>query len=737
MDCAPKIHEPSALMIVDESALPQESRIAKPHYHKILTWAIGLGIVAACVLGSINLVSGKSTLSTGGFLPDYGYAQLASQDLQSTFKVGPPNVLIDLRVDSGADSEAAKRIARNVTDAIGKFVLKPSILSYWSTTPSLPTLRSGDGRGGLITALIPGGPNEVARVVPRLRAAVDSVVPPTAKVNMGGQAIVVDAISARAQEDLLHAEAIVIPVTFVTLLWVFGSVSLALIPVLSAAATGFVAFGIVGLLASQMEVSVYALNIVSALALGLSIDYSLLLVSRYHAASRSGMSGPEAVATAMSSARHIIFTAASLMSLCMACLLIVNLQFQRSIALAGICVVVAAAIVSLVIAPILLRWCGALEARTKVRRVNLSEPGFVSSFLVRTALARPIVATALSTGLLVILITPFFSVNFAPLDDRALTTSSGAYKESTEIRKDYPDFSNEPLYLLAKNSADLSAAISDIRNGAFGSDLDTITANSISIGGRDFPSTFGALKSVTGQQAGILLPGSSFTPARLMDLGRSVKRAASDHNTVVSGTYIDQLDEQHAIFSRFPAVICLLTIAVFLAVFALTRGAVVAIKTVVLGYASLAAAFGAVVWIFQEGHLASLLGFKATGSVDAIGPVLLLILALGLSLDYQIILLGRVAEEYRKSGDTASAIRISVDRTARILAPAALLVSVVFVAIGMSGVTLVKIIGVGLALALIVDSIVIRMVLVPALMTLLGRYNWWPNIDAPRKTLSR
>ena len=701
-----------------------------PRNWRILRWVIGFAFLAACIIGSLGLAGGNATLSTGGFLPAQGYAKAASDDLEASFQLGPPNVLIDLRVDSGVDSVAAKRIAQDVTDAVSEFVLKRSILSYWSTMPALPTLRSVDGDGGLIAGLVPGDPDEVARIVPRLRAEVEKAVPPTARVNLGGQAIVLDAISATAQEDLLRAEAIVLPVTLVILLWVFGSVSLALIPVISAAVTGFVAFGVVGLLASQIEVSVYALNIVSALALGLSIDYSLLLVSRFHAASRSGLSGSEAIGAAMSSARHIIMTAASVMSLCMACLLIVNLQFLRSIAIAGISVIAAAAVVSLVIAPILLRWGGALETRTRVRTVNLSDPGFVSSSIVRGALARPMAAAALSTALLLVLVAPFFSVNFAPLDDRALTTSSEAYQQSAEIRDAYPDFSNEPLYLLTEDSKSLAAAISDVENDQFGSDVDAITADSISIDGKTFPARFDTLRSPNGQEVGILLPNNSFTPVRLMDLARTVKIIASDHNAVVSGTYINELDKQRAIFSKLPAVIALLTTAVLLAVIALTRAVVVAIKTVVLGYASLAAAFGAMVWIFQEGHLANVLGFQPTGSVDATGPVLLVILALGLSLDYQIILLGRVAEEYRKSGDTALAIRTSVDTTARILAAAALLVSVVFVVIGMSGVTLVKIIGIGLALALIVDAIVIRMVLVPALMALLGRYNWWPNIDA-------
>lgn len=707
-----------------------------PRSQTALRWLAGIAVVLACIVGSACLATGQSKLSNGGFLPDRGYASNASQQLETTFHLGPPNLLIDLRTKGGADSSEARTIAQHISSAIAGCVLAPSVLSYWDSRPPLPLLRSADGQGGLIAALIPGDPDQVAGLTPKLVAAIHQAVPPGASVNLGGQAVVLDAISARAQHDLIRAEAIVIPITLIVVLWVFGSLSLALVPVISAAVTGFIAFGVVGLLATEVSVSVYALNIISALALGLSIDYSLLLVSRYHSARKAGASQDAALTAALRSARHIIVTAAALMSLCMACLLVVNLQFLRSIACAGICVIAAAAGVSLLISPVLLRWAGRLEDRTRVRKVNLSDPGVVSGSIVRAALKRPKVATVVTIGILIFLIVPFLSVNFAPLDDRALATSSDAFKQSQRIRATYPTFANEPLYLYSPDSSDLDAVIKQVQQGNPGSHLDAITANAITLYGRQVPADFRVLSSPRGDQAGILLPDNSFSPAQLMKLAAQVKRIASDHGTVVSGTYINEIDKQHAIFSRLPSLITLLTVAVLVAVFALTRAVVVAVKTVILGYASLAAGFGAMVWIFQDGHFAHLLEFQPTGSVDATGPLLLLILALGLSLDYQIILLGRVADEYRQCGDTARAIRSSVDSTARILAAAALLVSIVFIAIGVTGVTLVKIIGIGLALALVVDSILIRMILVPSLMSLLGKYNWWPSIAASEKTVT-
>lgn len=706
-----------------------------PHSRTVLRWVAGTAVILACIVGSVCLTTGKSKLSSGGFLPDHGYAHNASQQLESTFHLGPPNLLIDLRTEGGVDSSEARTIAHHIRTVVAEHVLAPSVLSYWDTRPPLPLLRSTDGDGGLIAALIPGDPDEVADLTPKLVAAIHQVVPADASVNLGGQAVVLDAISARAQHDLVRAEAIVIPITLIVVLWVFGSLSLALVPVIGAAITGFIAFGIVGLLAAKVSVSVFALNIISALALGLSIDYSLLLVSRYHFARKSGVSQDAAVTAALRSARHIIVTAAMLMSLCMACLLIVNLQFLRSIACAGICVIAAAAGVSLLISPAFLRWAGRLEDRTRLRKVNLSDPGVVSGSIVRAALKRPKVATVVTIGILILLIAPFLSVNFAPLDDRALATSSDAFQQSQNLREAYPKFANEPLYLSSPDPNDLDAVISQVQHANQGSHLDAITAHTITLHGRQVPADFRALISPDGDRAGILLPDNSFSPAQLMKLAEQVKRIASDHRTVVSGTYISEIDKQHAIFSRLPSLVALLTVAVLGAVFALTRALVVAVKTVVLGYASLAAGFGAMVWIFQDGHFAHVLKFQPTGSVDATGPLLLLILALGLSLDYQVILLGRVADEYRQCGDTARAIKSSVDSTARILAAAALLVSVVFIAIGVTGVTLVKIIGIGLALALVVDSILIRMVLVPSLMSLLGKYNWWPRIDTNEKVV--
>lgn len=510
---------------------------------------------------------------------------------------------------------------------------------------------------------------------------------------------------------------IALPVTLLLLVMVFGSAIAALLPL---------GIGIVAILGANAvlrglteftDVSVFAINLTTALGLGLAIDYALFVVRRFREELSTGAEPLTAVATTLRTAGRTVLFSALTVGVSLAAMLVFPMYFLRSFAYAGIAVVLLAAAAALILLPAALLLLGhrvnSLDLRRLFRRGRPAKvSGEEGTGWARTATLvmrrAPFFALA-TTAVLVLLGLPFLGVKFGTADDRQLPSGAESHVVQQHIRDGFP--------------------------GNPGGGLEVLAA------GRATPAQYTAYKTKIAQLPevvrvdGPLVKGDSayFT---VLSKGEAVDAAAqrlvgdlratdAPFTTKVTGTAAVLVDSKHAIATRLPWAAVLIAVVTLLLVFLLTGSVLIPIQAVLLNALSLTAMFGAVVWVFQDGHLSGLLGFTSTGSIETTLPVLMFCVAFGLSMDYGVFLLSRIEEEYDRTGDHNEAVRHGLQRTGGLITAAAVILAVVMITIGTSRVTNTKMLGLGIALAVLMDAMIVRSLLVPAVMRLTGRATWW------------
>ena len=478
--------------------------------------------------------------------------------------------------------------------------------------------------------------------------------------------------------------------------------------------------------------SIFALNLTTALGLGLSIDYSLFVVSRFREElGRGGTSGDAVVATIRTAGRTVLFSAGTV-AVSLAAMIIFKLAFLRSFGYAGIAVVVMAAVGAVVVLPAILAILGHRVDKGRVRKVrdNVVEEGTwhrVAMFVMR----RPIPIATAALLVLMILGLPFFGVELGQSDDRMLPETANARITGDVMRAEFSAFESAPIDVIASGLADVTEAeaLAVTLSGLEGvARVDGPTGSYI--GGyrvvppgpvyarysSDAGMFFSAIPSVepNGPEAEALVE-----EIRGLDVGRDL---------IVGGTSAFLHDTKASLLGDLPWTLGIIAVVTFVLLFLMFGSVLVPAKALVLNVLSLSATFGALVWVFQEGHFADLLGFTATGSLEITMPILMFCIAFGLSMDYEVFLLSRIKEEHDSGADNVASVARGLERTGRIVTAAAVLIAVVFLAFANSGVTFMKMFGVGMTLAVLVDAFVVRATLVPAFMRLAGAANWW----APR-----
>ncbi len=706
------------------------------HRRKLVLVAALLAFLAAGVFGG----SVFGSLKTGGFDDPASDSSKARQLLVHQFHQGDPNLVLVVTATGGNVDDPA--VAKAANDLLSRLAADKDVagqaFSYWSLGSPAP-LKSTKGDRALVLVRLSGEDTyvdkRVGELTPKLEADTGGGL---LKVQATGLGAVFHQVGSTIEKDLQRAELIAFPLTALLLVFVFGSAVAAALPL----AIGVIS--IVGTLAALKlitlftDVSVFSINLTTALGLGLAIDYSLFIVSRYREELRKGRSNEDAIVKTLTTAGKTVLFSALTVAAALAALLVFPLYFLRSFAYAGVAVVGCGAAASLIVLPAMLAALGANVERFRIikREPKPDGEGFWHRLAVMV-MRRPI-PVALSIGaVLVILGLPFFGAKFGLPDDRVLPKSAHARQAAEILRTDFTSRESSALSVVAPDAGNAKdpvllskvdayarklAAVSGVArvDAITGSYVGTfnLAANGAPAYARFAGPTGGTFLSVVPSIEPQSEAGEAFTTA--------VRAVPSPIGKVlVTGQSAQLVDGKASLAAKLPIAGGIIALTTFVVLFMMFGSLLVPAKAVVLNLLSLTATFGAMVWIFQEGRGAGFLDFTATGTLDTTTPILMFCVAFGLSMDYEVFLLSRIKEEHDRGADSVTAVAMGLEKTGRIVTAAAALLAVVFISFATSGITFIKLFGIGLTMAVLMDATLIRGTLVPAFMRLAGEANWW------------
>jgi RND superfamily putative drug exporter len=698
-------------------------------------WVLSLTVIFI-VVASVFGTGAFGVLKSEGFNDPSSESVKAETLLDENFGGGEPNIVLVLSANGqNVDSPSLTSQGQALTKQLASISGVDQVLSYWSTG-NAPTLRSADSESALIVARLDGEDEfvdqQLALVKEQLTGSQGDF-----NVVLGGSDAVFADIGSTIESDLLRAELIAIPLTLVLLLFVFRSVIAALLPLFVGVTAIFGTLLSLFIIGSVTDVSIYAVNLTTALGLGLAIDYSLFIVSRFREELQAGRTNEAAVVRTIETAGKTILISALTVAVSLSALLVFPLYFLRSFAYAGIAVVLLALAGSILSLPALLAVLGQRVNSLRIgkRRVERAESEGAWHRIATFVMRRPIPIATAGVVFLVLLGLPFLRANFGTPDDRVLPTSAQSRQASEILRAEFSGNNAEGFGVVASgvsaNQIDEIAATAAAISSLTGVDRVECAAGtfangeSLTSGEADarFLATNG--NSITWMSVVPDFPVASPEGEKLVTEIRDLDLPI---DVAVEGQAAGLVDSKAAIGRSLPWAIAIIIIATFVLLFMMAGSLLVPLKALILNFLSLTATFGAMVWIFQDGNLSDPLGFTATGTIDISMPILMFCIAFGLSMDYEVFLLSRIKEEYDQVGDNESSVALGLERTGKIISAAALLLSITFFAFGTSDVSFIKMFGIGLGLAVLMDATIVRAFLVPAFMKLAGNANWW----APR-----
>ncbi len=702
-------------------------------------------VLLMLVIGAFG-VTVADKLSPSGFQDPNAESSRAAKLLTEKFGRGDVPLVVVITAPQGYDSPQGRAAATDVIAKLEASGQVATVTSAWTAPPpAASALVSSDSKSGLIVTGIVGPESSQQAYAKELTEAIvgerDGVV-----VRAGGAAMVNLQVTEQSKRDLLLLEAIVIPLSFLVLIWVFGGLFAAALPI----AVGLMA--ILGSLAVLRgvtfftDVSIFALNLTTAMGLALAIDYTLLMISRYRDELALGSGREQAIVTTMATAGRTVMFSAVIVALSMAVMVLFPMNFLRSFAYAGVATVAFAALAAIVVTPAAIMLLGdrldALDVRRALRRMlGRPEPTPLpveQQFWYRSTkyVTRHAVPIGLAVVLLLVVLgAPFFGVRPGFPDDRVLPKSASAHQVGDLLRSDFAIDSDSEVPIVITDSVGLDRAEVD-RYAAELSRVPGVDSVSAPMGTFVGGELTGPPMAATGEAAGstLITVGSSlplFSESSETQLSRMhAVPAPGDRTVEFGGLAQTNRDSVDAITSRLPLVLGLIATIMLVLLFLLTGSVVLPVKALILNMLSLSAAFGAIVWIFQDGNLGGL-GTTPTGTLVANMPVLLFCVAFGLSMDYEVFLVSRIREYWlaagpeQNSSDNDESVALGLAHTGRVITAAALIMAISFAALIAAQVAIMRLFGVGLTLAILVDATLVRVVLVPAFMHVMGRWNWW------------
>lgn len=670
------------------------------------------------------------SLSNGGFEDPGSESFLAAQTLEERFGVeDPAMVLVVTAVDGTVDDPAVAEAGLALT---AELLAQPGVTgasSYWALG-SPASLRSDDASRALVFVTVAGDQGEVlvrsgelAEEYRGERGPIDVLV--------GGVGPLFSEVQETIESDLARAEIISFPVTLVLMILVFGSVVAALLPLTIGVFAIISTLAVLQFLAGQTEVSIFALNLTTAMGLGLAIDYSLFVVSRFREELASGFEPGEAVVRTVRTAGRTVVFSAGTVAASLSAMLVFDLAFLRSFGYAGIAVVGMAAVGAVVVLPAVLALLGRRIDTWRIRKPRQVGVGDGIWHRIATAvMRRPIPVATAALALLVVLGMPFFGVEFGTNDDRILGDGAYAREVGDVLRTEFGAAESAPITVVSTEVAEpaalgaYAAALSALDGVAR---VDAATGSYVA-GTQVMPATPAHARFLGDGTDLSIITAVDPVSAEAERLVADVRALTAPVPTAVSGQSAGFVDTKASLFGSMPWALLIIGAVTFLLLFLQFGSLVVPAKAVLLNIASLSATFGALVWVFQDGNLSGFLGFTSTGTLDLSMPILIFVIAFGLSMDYEVFLLSRIKEEYDRTGDNEHSVAAGLERTGRIVTAAAVLIAVVFIAFATSQVVVIKMFGIGMTLAVLVDAFIVRATLVPAFMRLAGAINWWAPV---------
>jgi RND superfamily putative drug exporter len=669
-----------------------------------------IGILAAGGVGS--LAFGK--LDSGGYSDLNSESAKAYVYLTEKFKVEEPIAI--LVVDSGSKSvddleisAAALALESEIKSVDG--VAKT--LSYWSAGGAA-NLRATDSRAGFLFVYAEPGSTDWD-VLSKLGGTLQDRFEGKRgdlTVFASGSGVITDAINSKIKTDLALAETIAIPLTFVLLAFVFGALVASAMPLVVGVSAILGSFFIIYLLTLFTDVSVFALNLITGLGLGLGIDYALLMVNRFREELHHGKSVDEAIVTTVATAGKTVFYSGLTVFFTMSALLFFPLNFLKSFGYAGVSVITLAVLGALIPLPALMAILGTKIDKGVIRKNGITprEDGRWAH-TARWVMRRPLIVVVSSLLVLGILAAPVVNIAFAQIDSRVLPASNPAAIASAVITDRFEGFEGSPVEVVVPGGVNMEAEVTQY--------LEKV-ARVDGIARVGAPEIYGDDLRIQ------LIPSQGSRTLAAEELIRNIRAIDRPEGTLIGGVAADFTDSQNGITRTLPWALGWIALTVFILIFVFTGSIILPIKAVLLNALSLLATLGAITWIFIEGHLKWLVGdFTVTGTLDTGSVILVAVVVFGLSMDYELFLLSRIREEHMAGKNNVESVAVGLQRSARIITAAALLLAVVFAAFMTSGVTSIKMLGFGVSLAVLLDATLVRALLVPALMRLFGERNWW------------
>lgn len=683
--------------------------------------------VAIILLSMIWGFQSFANLKAGGYDDPTSTSARVTELLTSEFNTENPNIVLIADMADYVDSVESKKVGASLTSRLQSYEGVQEVSSYYSLG-NPPALRSDDGKAIYFFVKADKEASETAlgkKIADELTGKFE-----TANIYVAGFAAISSSINSQISSDLAAAETIAIPLTMLLLVFVFGSLVAAGLPMLVGGLAIVGSFFFVWLSTLITDTSVFSVNLITGMGLGLGIDYALLMVNRFREERGAGHSIEQSVIRTVNSAGRTVLFSGLTVAIVLAAMFFFPQYFLKSFALGGVVVVMLAVAGALIALPALLAMLGDRVNLIKLTKItaNARTKGSWAN-LARFVMKRPVAVLLVTLLGLGGLMTLMNGVQFGQVDDRILPASNKSVIANNVIRERFSGREGAPVEILVKgaDTNDIYKFTEELSKTSH--ILRVQSALGISQDGQldaSYAPMFASYSNSNWQRIQAIHDVESRSPAG-QALTETIRKLKVDgHEVIVGGTAAVYTDSQLGIVKQLPTVLIWIVVTTLLLLFLFTGSVILPIKAVLLNFISLGATLGFLTWVFVNGNLQWLIGeFQVTGTIDTSSLVLIAIVAFGLSMDYELFLLSRIKEQHDAGLGTTESVAVGLQRSGRIITTAALVLAFSFAAFVSSGVSIMKMLGLGIAFAILLDATVVRALLVPALMRLFGDLNWW------------